>query len=233
MKISRILRTGAAASVLFALATFGILPPNIHAAQQQEIPVVVTLADPGDLPGVRISSDELGSYSKADARLKAFLGLDGQLRFLTWDSPDRTISVDFPDDGLLPFSGAQFVHGNMVTLGEDTDEDGKLTAKQLDPGAQGERLNLLNIAVGGTRRAGLHLRFPVGSFKSAKTWQIRWGGGETVPGAAAGLVTVERLSATAWMIFAGDTDLAAIGIANSAPVAVYPMPFCLLVETAN
>ena len=224
------------ASVLTALSVLhvaGIISTPLYAAQQQEIPAIVSLADPIDLPGARITSDGLGSYSNADAKLKAFLGLGGQLRFLTWDSPTRSIKVDFTGYASLPFSGAQLVHGNILTLGEDTDGDGVLTPKQLDPGARGERLNLLNIPVGETRRAGLHLRFPVGSGKSAKTWQIRWGGGEQIAGATAGLVTVQRLSADAWLISATPTDLAAIGVANATPVGVYSMPFALLVEIPN
>jgi len=123
-----------------------------------------------------------------------------------------------------------------VTLGEDTDGNGVLTSAQLDAGSQGERFDLRNskFLVGQTGRIGLQVTFPITVGRTTQNWRIRWGGGETVGGFTASLVTIKRLSATAWMIYPEGNDRAAVAqTGNATTVGLYSMPFCLLVETAN
>lgn len=221
-----------------ALMATGVGHSRVEAAQKQEIPVLVTLADPEDTAGARIFSDGLGTYSqRTDAKLKSLIGLDGQLRFQTYDSPTRSVTVSFTGytavNGALPFSGAKKVQGNIVTLGEDTHGDGMLTAVQLDSGAKGERFNLLSsdFLPGQTRRIGLQLTFPIVNGRTTQNWRIRWGGGETVGGVTADLATVQRVSTSAWMIYADDNDKAAVGLSGSTtPTGVYSIPFGVLVE---
>src|SRR5262249_13405696 len=148
MKTTNLLKLMPTSAALALAIIAGPGSSRVNAGQQQEIAVLVTLADRVDLPAVRIFSDGLGTYSqKTDAQLKAFIGLDGQLRFQTYDSPTRSVKVDFTGyvgvNGALPFSGIQNVQGNIVTLGEDTDGNGVLTTNQLEPGSKGERFDLL------------------------------------------------------------------------------------------
>jgi len=240
-------------AILAMAILIGLAANRSEAAQPQDVPVVVKILEPnGPTDVIRISGDlvrtallgteTFSTYDqKLDLQLKSFIGLDGQLRFHTYDSPTRSTQVNFTSYvGVtpgLPFTDARLVQGNIVTLGEDTDGNGVLPSAQLEPGSRGERFNLLslNFVPGQTRKIGLQLTFPIGLGKTIKNWRIRWGGGETAGGFTAGLVTVQRLSASTWMIYAGDSDSdrAAVTVGGATTVGVYRMPFSLLVEIPN
>jgi hypothetical protein len=197
--------------------------------KKQEIQVRVTFDD--SKAGVK--SDGLGSYTRERGnKVKAFIGLGGQLRLQTWDSTVRSILLDIPDisDPDCPDGG--FGHANLVTLGEDDNDDGFLTEPQLDPGVGGDRLNLLEMGVGSSTRAGLRIGFPVPDNKNGDAWYVLFGGGQ------AGLVTVTRESDSMWTIEAiedieaGDSDLAALVRSGQGqePCNHVSMPFSITVE---
>jgi hypothetical protein len=218
--------------LLSALVLCASVP--VQAQKQQEIPVIVTFAD--DAANL-IGSDGNGSYaSRQDRRLKSFIGLGGQLRFMTADSVNRAISITPPDFWCFPFLDTTPVKGNMITLGEDTDGDGVLTAEQLDPGI-GARLDLMSMVSGQTTRAGLMLTWRTGTAADSTVWRIRWGGGEVIDGSHATVLNVTCVVAKkAWLISASSSDYAAVGIASSDSLTacgVYSLPFTMLVEVAS
>jgi hypothetical protein len=194
--------------------------------KKQEIPVSVTFRD--DVAD-GIYSDGKGPYTRTRRnKVKAFIGLDGQLRLQTWDSTVRSILLNIPKVSGCP--DGEFGHANVITLGEDDNDDGILTEPQLDP--FGDRLNLLAMDIGAenSTKAGLRFVFFVPNSKNGEHWYLRFGDDQSPP--QAGLVTVTRENDSVWTIEAGDGDLAALVRSGQgqAPCAYVSMPFSIAVE---
>ena len=194
--------------------------------KKQEIPVSVTFRDSGT-DGVQ--SDGGGAYTrKPGDKVKAFIGMGGQLRLQTWGSRTRTLLLNFPSLPVECSLASGSVHGNLITLGEDTDDDGVLTPEELE-GDKGHRLDLLAMDTGSdnSKKAGLRISFP-----NDGTWYVRFGGGEE------GLVTVTATDTDddgkpdEWTIEAGDgdSDKAAVLPHGEEPCALVKMPFLITVK---
>ena len=187
--------------------------------KKQEISVSVTFRD--DV-GDGVKSDDGGPYTRERRnKVKAFIGMGGQLRLNTWDSTVRSILLNIPASDCTLQGG--FGHANLVTLGEDTDDNGVLTPEELE-GDKGHRLDLLAMETGSSTNAGLRITFPVPDNKNGDAWYVRFGGGEE------GLVTVTRESDSVWTIEAGVGDLAALARWGQEPCAFVSMPFLITVE---
>ncbi len=193
--------------------------------KKQEISVSVTFRDGTD---DRVKSDcatgDCPYTRERGNKVKAFIGLGGQLRLGTWDSTVRSILLNIPASACTLQGG--FGHANLVTLGEDTDDDGVLTPEGLE-GDIGHRLDLLAMDTGSdnSKKAGLRITFPVPDNKNGDHWRLIFGGGD------AGLVTVTRVSDSEWTIEAGVDDLAALVRSGQGqePCDHVSMPFLITV----
>ena len=213
--------------------------------KKQEISVSVTF---WDRDGDAVQSDEEGPYTRERGnKVKAFIGMGGQLRLQTWDSTVRSILLNIPASACTLQGG--FGHANLVTLGEDTvgddgegiEGDGFLTEAQLDPGVGGDRLNLLEMGVESSTRAGLRIGFPVPDNKNGDAWRLIFGEvGDEDGNPQTNLVLVTAGADTdsdgkpnTWTIEAGagtDAAVAALLPAGEAPCAHVSMPFSITVE---
>jgi len=210
--------------------------------KKQEISVSVTF---WDRDGDAVQSDEEGPYTRERGnKVKAFIGMGGQLRLQTWDSTVRSILLNIPDISDPACPDGDFGHANLVTLGEDDDGldgDGILTEAQLDPGVGGDRLNLLEMGVESSTRAGLRIGFPVPDNKNGDAWRLIFGEvGDEDGNPQTNLVLVTAGADTdgdgkpnSWTIEAGagtDAAVAALLPAGEAPCAHVSMPFSITVE---
>lgn len=227
---------------LGALLDSAFIPPTVQAAPGDK-PVTVTFADTTediaalheligpelglDITTLRILSDGEESYNQTvDRKLKAFIGLGGQLRLQTGDSVSRAITVLSPAS-CLP--GGE-VKANLVTLGEE-DGDGVLTPEQLNAGSQGDGLDLLAMPVPSSTRVGLRLHWRAGSAKNPVVYEIRWGctEAESAAGFHATSAHITRLSTNDYLIWTNEGDGAIIGRTGTTPCIVHTMSICVLV----
>ena len=130
--------------------------------KKQEIPVSVEFRDDG---ADRVRSDGGGIYvTNGREKSKVFIGQGGQLRMGTGRT--RSVFLDttvrFDGGGCGPSSFAQLVSVNLVTLGEGSNADAKLTDAQLALGGSTERpdrLDLTAMTPGQMTFVGLRLNF--------------------------------------------------------------------------
>ena len=210
--------------------------------KKQEISVSVTFRD--DV-GDGVKSDDGGAYTRERGnKVKAFIGMGGQLRLQTWDSTVRSIILNIPEIIGSGCPKGDFGHAGLITLGEDDgglNGDGFLTEGQLDPGVKGDRLDLLAMDPGdeNSTKAGLRILFPVPDNKNGDAWRLIFG--EVNPGDGSSpltnLVTVTRVSDSVWTIEAGADDLAMAALVRidqeprpRVPCAWVSMPFRIKVE---
>jgi hypothetical protein len=167
--------------------------------------------------------------------------MGGQLRLQTWDSTVRSIHLNIPEIKNSGCPYGWFEHANLVTLGEDDDNNGFLTEPQLDPGVGGDRLNLLDMEVESSTKAGLRILFPLLDPKKGNAWYVLFGGVETADPAQPNLVTVTAYDTDndgkpdKWTIEADADDQAALVRIDQEPRPRVPctfvsMPFKITVE---
>jgi hypothetical protein len=175
--------------------------------KKQEISVSVTFRD-GE--NDRVYSDEGGAYTRERGnKVKAFIGMGGQLRLNTWDSTVRSILLNIP--------------ASNCPDAPDPEGDGWSSGH---PSLSTRDIDLLAMTVGSSTNAGLRITFPFPDDKNGDAWRLIFGDVDPE-----NFVTVTRLSQDVWTIEAGVGDAAVAGlIPPSKPGGGGPTPACAFVK---